>query len=514
MAVVNKFNVNREQVRLDADIIENMSANNVSYNNYIQYDENTVGDKLSELEQKVTDTYKKVSGLNSDFVSDVDESIEIYEGDTLIAKIDKESADFKNLKNNGHNVQEELITGDNITIENNAISANIKSECNVFSQKVGSSVAMISFLYDGEYEEDMNFLLPLFEERGLVATFAVHGGSRKLKSHRYQELLNKGFGTMVYGGYVEDDGKYNKVNAGVKLSNYYDLVDNAIRSKTWFIDNGLQCNGFVEYMGGGGGIRDQHFQSLYYQYVIKYDNDGDNDLTKRDVFNLGRYITDNANYFKIYDGIDSAIESGKWVSLGGHMTLTGSGADGRSTTEQFVALLDYIKKLIDSGKLVCVSTDVAFFESVRRLKNVGGSLIQKYNDKIVSGAILKSDNKVRFYTSKTTFAKFQVVVSGSFNEGDIITIKEDIGMDGIINTITHTLSTSVDTQGLIDILLNGIIFRQYVSEIDYNNRLIFTKYAETKNGSTFEISTNSTTGSISVTTINEQVNAEFIELSK
>ena len=29
MAVVNKFNVNREQVTLDADIIENMSANNV-----------------------------------------------------------------------------------------------------------------------------------------------------------------------------------------------------------------------------------------------------------------------------------------------------------------------------------------------------------------------------------------------------------------------------------------------------------------------------------------------------
>ena len=53
MAVVNKFNVNREQVRLDADIIENMSANNVSYNNSIQYNENTVGDKLSELESEV-----------------------------------------------------------------------------------------------------------------------------------------------------------------------------------------------------------------------------------------------------------------------------------------------------------------------------------------------------------------------------------------------------------------------------------------------------------------------------
>ena len=55
MAVVNKFNVNREQVTLDADIIENMSANDVSYDASTQYDENTVGDKLSELEYDVTE---------------------------------------------------------------------------------------------------------------------------------------------------------------------------------------------------------------------------------------------------------------------------------------------------------------------------------------------------------------------------------------------------------------------------------------------------------------------------
>ena len=52
MTLVNKFNVNKQQVTLDADIIENMSANDVSYNSSTQYDENTVGDKLSELEQK------------------------------------------------------------------------------------------------------------------------------------------------------------------------------------------------------------------------------------------------------------------------------------------------------------------------------------------------------------------------------------------------------------------------------------------------------------------------------
>ena len=53
MAVVNKFNVNKQQVTLDADIIENMSANDVLYDDSFQYDENTVGDKFSKLNQQV-----------------------------------------------------------------------------------------------------------------------------------------------------------------------------------------------------------------------------------------------------------------------------------------------------------------------------------------------------------------------------------------------------------------------------------------------------------------------------
>ena len=49
MAIVNKFNINGQQVTLDTDIIENMSANDAS----TQYDENTVGEKLSELESQM-----------------------------------------------------------------------------------------------------------------------------------------------------------------------------------------------------------------------------------------------------------------------------------------------------------------------------------------------------------------------------------------------------------------------------------------------------------------------------
>ena len=60
MALVNKFNVNNKQVTLDPDIIENMSANDVSYDDSTQYDENTVGDKLSELEEEVNGVSPKL----------------------------------------------------------------------------------------------------------------------------------------------------------------------------------------------------------------------------------------------------------------------------------------------------------------------------------------------------------------------------------------------------------------------------------------------------------------------
>ena len=74
MAVVKKFNVNREQVTLDADIIENISvtANDVSYNVSTKYDENTVGDKLLELESDLVGLENVIQDIDGDglFISD------------------------------------------------------------------------------------------------------------------------------------------------------------------------------------------------------------------------------------------------------------------------------------------------------------------------------------------------------------------------------------------------------------------------------------------------------------
>ena len=67
MAVVNKFNVNNKQVTLDADIIENMSANDVSYNDSSQYKESTVGKKLSELVLEVSELIKSIDRIHKSF---------------------------------------------------------------------------------------------------------------------------------------------------------------------------------------------------------------------------------------------------------------------------------------------------------------------------------------------------------------------------------------------------------------------------------------------------------------
>ena len=82
MAVVNKFNVNKQQVTLDPDIIENMSANDVSYNTSTQYNENTVGDKLNKLSELEEETNTNLTSVRSDLVA-IENVIQNIDGDTL-----------------------------------------------------------------------------------------------------------------------------------------------------------------------------------------------------------------------------------------------------------------------------------------------------------------------------------------------------------------------------------------------------------------------------------------------
>ena len=139
MAIVNKFNVNNKQVTLDADIIENMSANDVSYDDSFQYDENTVGDKLSELESKTTN-------ISSTPTQEIDDAIIVTDNDgNVVATINKEECDFKNLKSNGIHVQtipeiqhEEIVGGgsEQIWESNDGTEVYVKINENGISAKV------------------------------------------------------------------------------------------------------------------------------------------------------------------------------------------------------------------------------------------------------------------------------------------------------------------------------------------------------------------------------------------
>ena len=64
MALVNKFNVNGQVVDISNSDID-ITANNVSYDDSFQYDENTVGDKLLELEGKIDQKANEIIGRSS-----------------------------------------------------------------------------------------------------------------------------------------------------------------------------------------------------------------------------------------------------------------------------------------------------------------------------------------------------------------------------------------------------------------------------------------------------------------
>lgn len=385
------------------------------------------------------------------------------------------------------------------------------------AKKVGSNPAIISFLYDGDgiltngVNRDRAVLYPLLKARNLVATFAVHGGSTSVEW--YKEVQKEGFGTMVYGGYVGDP--YN-VNNGVGLSNYMDLIYNAKLSKGWFYENGLACDGFVQYMGGGGSIRDKFFESLFYKYTINYTGTntdfkfGINNLSEKDVRDLGRLTTDRSSgYAAIYEAIDYAVEHGEWVSLGGHMANTATGVDEWSTLAEFTELLDYIKSLVDQGLLVCVNTDVAFEEMSRRIF-AKGKQFHKERPVYLTGDIYFNSDAIKVYTTNTVCAKYKVEYSGSFPAGTVITITEDIGMGGNTNTRVSSY-TMQEGDTILEVLTNKVLLRNYVCET-LNAGIFFVRNAQADtNTSIFQITT--TNGVITVTKEEEQVSALYKQVN-
>ena len=148
MAIVNKFNVNKQEVRLDADIIENMSANDVSYDAFTQYNENTVGEKLSELEKEVSSNTSAIEKLNDSGLVIKDEIIEqdinnwldkhpeatttVQDGAITSSKMNEEFWNDARIKNDYVTPQMFGAKGDGVTNDTEAFKEALRNSRNIY----------------------------------------------------------------------------------------------------------------------------------------------------------------------------------------------------------------------------------------------------------------------------------------------------------------------------------------------------------------------------------------------
>ena len=163
MAVVNKFNVNKQEARLDADIIENMSANDVSYNSSLQYDENTVGEKLSELKDNIISSNSVAEVLKSD-LNAIKNSIQDISGDTLYIS-DSRGNVIASFNNEGLYVT-------NLAYKNDSGEpTNIKLIIESIIDRLGADISVIEDMYpDALYVTDVDGnVIASFNNEGLKA---------------------------------------------------------------------------------------------------------------------------------------------------------------------------------------------------------------------------------------------------------------------------------------------------------------------------------------------------------
>ena len=199
MAVVNKFNVNKQQVTLDADIIENMSANDVSYNDSFQYDENTVGYKLSELESEVI--YDVSAHNNGAVFESLSVLLNSSNLDTLIPML---------VRHGGMSIrfiQGSVLNSDNKYVQYRLkakIFSNIKSDWE--EEIICTKVINNSTKYDLEISDEMGNILAIFEEGGIkTKNFNSKNVAPLLEKFKNKSIGIVGDSISTYKGWLPSD---------------------------------------------------------------------------------------------------------------------------------------------------------------------------------------------------------------------------------------------------------------------------------------------------------------------
>ena len=329
-------------------------------------------------------------------------------------------------------------------------------------RNTNANVSVVSFIYDDYYSEE---LLSLFNERNLKVSFAEIAHINKNDSGWRNRALAirracvDGHGSIAHG---------TAMGAGVKDGLGIDKMCDkdahaAIKAENKaFDDFKLSHRGLVEFNTWADTPHTWKIVGSYYDYLVGF-GEPINMPGKTSLYGLGRFNTDNASMLPDAKGyVDKAVKTDNCLLIfGGHYpSRTGSGSGNYSSKEDFVALLDYVKKMVDAGLLISLNID----DAVSRVWGKNGiALAHDYRYENPRLGELKVDGGIKYCSREGTRAVYTIKISGTTQNGNF-TLK--IG--------------STDKSSLTDkaqaIVINVLSTDSVQSVIDKINKQIFHAY--------------------------------------
>ena len=249
-----------------------------------------VTEKLTELESETSTLTRKTSAISQDNAGSDIESIEMYDDNKLIHKIDKESADFKNLKNNGIPVQEQI--KDLITIREN--SAQGREAFGLLDTKQ-DSIKSIEQLKEYEIKDSIE----IYDDDDVILKITPS----YIGANTFADLN----GNSVVDGYLFKNGilYYQFLNIG--WQNPYSIKYSKILTTHLVQNYPLRCIEGHKYTldFGKGDSKVNYVQVDFGTSVSALKDDADGDLPSTAEMNTGRgdisfVVPRGARYFRIH----------------------------------------------------------------------------------------------------------------------------------------------------------------------------------------------------------------------
>ena len=389
MAIVNKFNVNKQEVTLNPDIIENMSANDVSYDTSFKYDENTVGDKLSKLEYDVTG----IKDVTRDYIS--------------INTV-------------------ELVTGGISYIDGSDKNSDSKKRTNYLPVKRGDVIYYIVNSFNSVY--------------GFIAYYDIN-------KTFVSNLINYSSDVKTYGGAVTvpDDGyvrissNYDKfyfdINRTVSLSDAFEI------NKTFQVEyGGSMLKGTFVRCGSGGIVNIVNTGRVTNYDLIKYDKDVTLVALEGYKFNITYYDPDGTNPSDMGWQTKYTIDKGQYFRVQINCII-----EGHSYTEpkDFLKGVYVVEKAIEyTDGLLFKSLSELGYRTINGYYQSDGTInTNLFLQRLFTGCVL---------APKGTTVK---IISGTFHQKGIVLFQYDENWNFIssIGDINSTKEIESEYDGFLGI---------------------------------------------------------------